>query len=258
MQNRGVIYCATGEAAYLESALISAMVLRQLNPALPITLVCDQPLLSLDQYGINLMPMMAIDHQNAFRSRNLKTCLAQLSPYQETLYLDADILPRQPLTQLWDYLDQGDMAMVRDRQPTIADCDHIADDEKRYTLGQLPSHTPQYNSGVMLWRKSNLTQSLFQQWQAEWQRFQKHDQLALVRAIDFTSMAIVPLPINYNVSPIDALNFPSGDEAYLLHCWGGQVMTGEYRRLAQHFYPEVVKTVQSILALRSQDSIVLI
>jgi hypothetical protein len=260
MQNRGVIYCATSQIDYLEAALISAIALRQVNPELPITLVCDHPLanfLSLHRYGIRLMPVALSEKQDAFRSRDLKTCLANISPYQETLYLDADILPVRSLMHIWDYLAQGDLAMVRDRQPTIADCDHIANSEKTYTLERLPSHTPQYNSGVMLWRNSSRTQALFKHWQREWQKFQQHDQLALVRAIDATQTDIVQLPINYNISPIDALNLVAKNEVYLLHCWGGQVLAGEYRRLAQQFHPEVVETVQTIMALLPQDRIVL-
>jgi hypothetical protein len=260
MQNRGVIYCATGPIVYLESALISAIALRQLNPELPITLVCEHPLahvLPLHQQGIRLMPVALDDQQTAFRSRDLKTHLGHISPYQETLYLDADILPIRPLTNIWDYLAQGDMAMVRDRQPTLADCDHIAIAEKAYTLSRLPSHTPQYNSGVMLWRHSSTSQALFNHWQREWQMFQQHDQLALVRAIDAVGMNIVQLPVNYNISPIDAVDLIAKHEANLLHCWGGQVAAGEYRRLAQRFYPDIVATVQMQMALLPQDQIVL-
>ena len=55
MTNRGVIYCATTHDRYLESALISAMALRQLDPALPVTIISDRPLLQqfpVSDYGI--------------------------------------------------------------------------------------------------------------------------------------------------------------------------------------------------------------
>jgi hypothetical protein len=259
--NRGVIYCATNHIAYFEAALISAIVLRSFHPELPITLVCDQPLvdrLPLYEYGIRLLPMPCNHQDRAFRSRDLKTYLANISPYNETLYLDSDILPIRPLNAIWDYLAQGDIAMVRDRQPTIADCDHIAHNEKAYTLSLLPGETPQYNSGVMLWRNSPLTQSLFKQWQQEWNKFQRHDQLALVRAIAQFQAGVVTLPINYNISPIDAPKLLAENEVYLLHCWGGQVMAGGYRQIAQQFYPEVVETVQAMIALLPQDHIAFI
>jgi hypothetical protein len=260
MAHRGVIYCATTHIAYFEAALISAIALRTLNPELPITLVCDHPLadlLPLYEYGIRLLPVTFSQHHEVFRSRDLKTCLANISPYNETLYLDSDILPLRPLNPIWDYLAQGDMAMVIDRQPTIADCDHIADAEKAYTLRLLPGDTPQYNSGVMLWRNSTVTQSLFKHWQQEWNKFQRHDQLALVRAIATSQPRIVTLPINYNISPIDAPKLLAENEVYLLHCWGGQVVAGEYRYRAQSIYPEIVATVQKMIALLPQDNLAL-
>ena len=258
MQNRGVIYCATSQIVYLESALISAIALRQLNPELPITLVCDQlltALLPLDKYGITLLPVALSPKSDTFRSRDLKTRLANISPYPETLYLDADILPIRPLTQIWDYLDKGDMAMVLDRQPTIEHCDHIASCEKTYTLNLLPPQTPQYNSGVMLWRQCEATQTLFTQWQQEWRRFQRHDQLALVRAIAKSQTPIVHLPRHYNLSPIDAeIDLPD-ESPYLLHCWGGQVTAGAYRQIAQRVYPEIVSKVQTLLSVMPQENL---
>jgi hypothetical protein len=260
MTHRGVIYCATNHIAYFEAALISAIVLRSFHPELPITLVCDQPLaelLLLHKYGIRLLPVTFSQKYETFRSRDLKTCLANISPYNETLYIDSDILPLRPLNPIWDYLAQGDIAMVADRQPTIADCDHIAHHEKAYTLSLLPGETPQYNSGVILWRNSPLTQSLFKQWQQEWNKFQRHDQLALVRAIAQVRPRVATLPINYNISPIDAPKLLAENEVYLLHCWGGQVMAGGYRQIAQQFYPEVVEAVQAMIALLPQDHIAL-
>jgi hypothetical protein len=260
MIHRGVIYCATNHLVYFEAALISAIVLRSFHPELPITLVCDQPLadlLPLYQYGIRLLPVTFNQKDDAFRSRDLKTCLANISPYNETLYLDSDILPMRPLNPIWDYLAQGDMAMAVDRQPTIADCDHIANVEKAYTLRLLPSDTPQYNIGVILWRNSTPTQALFKHWQQEWNKFQRHDQLALVRAIAQARPRVAILSINYNISPIDAPKLLAENEVYLLHCWGGQVMAGSYRHIAQQLYPEVVETVQTMMALLPQDHIVL-
>jgi hypothetical protein len=250
MQNRGVIYCAINQIAYLEAALISALTLRQFHPELPISIVCDHPLatlLPLWEYGIKVIPVVFDQHHDTFRSRDLKTCLANISPYNETLYLDADILPLQPLTPIWEYLAQGDMAMTLDRQPTIAQCDHIDSAEKTYTMRLLPEHTPQYNSGVMLWRNCAATQKLFKQWQHEWQKFQQHDQLALARAISTAQTPIVPLPTGYNISPIDAASCQSQQSVYLLHCWGGQVLEGGYRQIANRFYPTTVTTVQKLL-----------
>lgn len=252
MTSRGVVYCVTNRDAYLEAALISAIALRELEPELPITIISELPLLKflpLSKFNIcsrYLFPQEIICSSN-FASRCLKTRLISLSPYQETLFLDADILPRQPLGELWRYLSQTDLALAHDRLPTVGLCDHIASEEKAYTLKRVPSHFTQFNSGVMLWRNTVSTQKLFEQWYQEWLVFQKHDQLALVRALHVTQTVVTRLPKSYNVSPIDSVALiQEGQKVHLLHCWGGMVSSGEFRQMAQKYYPEVVETVDGL------------
>jgi hypothetical protein len=260
MTNRGVVYCATSQTVYLEAALISSIALRQLNPEIPITIFCDpaleesvQKLISfsalqdsLKIYGINLIKLSM--EGDAFLSRSVKTHLNELSPYQETLYIDSDMLPLKSISSVWNYLDQGDMAMVRDRLPTLAQCDHVAQVEIDYTLKLLPGDTPHFNSGLMVWRDNDATQSLFKRWQEEWLVFQKHDQLALVRAIATEKFVVSQMPVNYNTSPRDAtpVLLPK-NEVYLLHCWGGQVASGDYLTVALQFHPKVVAIVKALL-----------
>ncbi len=250
MIHRGAIYCATDHLIYLEAALISAIAFRQLNPMIPVTILCDRPLaaqIALPENGMTIIAINSAPGSN-FQSRQLKTQLASLSPYTETLYIDSDILPLKPIAPIWDYLAQSDMAMAHDRLPTIGECDHVALVEREYTLAALPASTTHYNSGVMLWRDTPAIQQLFQQWQQEWGQFQKQDQLAFVRALAQLPLPIAQLPVNYNTSPIDAapVLLPR-NEVYFLHCWGGQVASGEYRRIAQGFYPAIVEAVTELL-----------
>jgi len=247
MHSRGVVYCGATNSSYLEAALISAMALRQQEPEIPITLISDQPLLeSLPLQSHNITPkFLRVDElgTHAFSSRQIKTHLNTLSPYRETLFLDADILPLQPIHDLWNYLAFSDIAMVADRLPMVILCDHVALEEKNYTLQCLPGSTAQFNSGVILWRDTLAVQTLFQQWYKEWQKFKKHDQLALVRALHRTQVPVTELPKTYNVSPRDAESLPGKYDAHLLHCWGGMVASGKFCQFAQNFYPQVVEAV---------------
>ncbi len=255
---RGVVYAVTQSDVYLEAALMSALALRSLEPNLPISIISDHPRLSrlpLHHHQITPLCIEDLSAKGIFASRWLKTHLQHFSPYRETLFLDADILPLQPVAPLWDYLAEVDWAMALDRLPTVVLCDHISPEEKRYTLERVaalsadgfPIMTPQYNSGVMLWRESVATQSLFEQWYAEWQIFQKQDQLALVRAMQHQGLPVATLPKTYNISPLDATPLmQSGKTVHLLHCWGGQVLSGEFRRLVAQYYPSVI---QSLLQL---------
>ncbi len=253
MNRRGVIYCATSTVAYLEAALISAIALRQQEPTLPIMLISDQERLAdlnLDEYGITSRLLTSAElGADQFSSRSIKTRLSTLSPYEESLFLDADILPLRPIQDLWQFLEQGDVAMVPDRLPKVSLCDHVSPLEKSYTLRRLAGDATQFNSGVLLWKSTAASHALFDEWHQEWLTFQAQDQLALVRALHTTRLTVTSLPTPYNTSPIDAAPLlAAGEPVYLLHCWGGMVTSGEYRQLAQKYYPEVVKTVNTFLA----------
>jgi Glycosyl transferase family 8 len=252
MTRRGVIYCATAHIAYLEAALISALALRQQEPQVPITILSDQlwlKTLHLEQYGITPRLLTAAEAGlGPFSSRHIKTQLNTLTAYEESLFLDADILPLRSIADLWQALDHSDVAMVPDRLPRVSLCDHISSEEKEYTLARLAGDAVQFNSGVLLWRDTAASQSLFHQWHREWLTFQKQDQLALVRALHTTGMAVTPLPKTYNTSPIDAAPWlAAGQPVHLLHCWGGMVASGEYRQFAQSYHPQVVVTVTKLL-----------
>lgn len=281
MKDRGVIYCATTTTAYLEAALISAIALRQLEPTLPITLISEQPLLNrlpLDAYQIT--PRFLERHEirvGPYASRFVKTRLQRLTPYRESLFLDADILPLQPIAGLWEFLSQDDLAMALDRLPLVGLCDHVDVEEKKYTLRTLSRDLSHFNSGVILWRGTPKTQLLFQAWHEEWKKFQKQDQMALARAIHQTQISVTKLPRRYNISPIDSglysldglddwpknqpllldnqsnsislssFVFEGRGDVHLLHCWGGTIASGKFTEIAKYFYPNIVEVVRDIL-----------
>lgn len=280
MKDRGVIYCATTTTAYLEAALISAIALRQLEPTLPITLISEQPLLKrlpLDAYQIT--PRFLERHEirmGSYASRFIKTRLHRLTPYHESLFLDADIIPLKPIAGLWEFLAQDDLAMALDRLPLVSLCDHVDVEEKKYTLRTVSRDLSHFNSGVLLWRDTPQIQLLFQQWYEEWKKFQKQDQLALARTIYQTQISLTKLPRSYNISPIDSGLYPQDDldewlksqsssdsqsdsgfplsfpfkcreEVHLLHCWGGMIASGKFVEIAKRFYPNIVEMVADIM-----------
>jgi len=253
MISQGVVYCLTDSEAYLEAVLISSLTLRSFEPDLPIAIISNLARiesLDLKPYNISSRYLTAqeLPVNNTFVSRYLKTHLIELSPFTETLFLDADILPCAAINDLWYYLKTAMIAMVKDRLPLVEMCDHISPEEKSYTLEQIPPHSIQYNSGVMLWRNNRSMQELFAQWQSEWNIYQKQDQLALVRALHHCHISVAEIPQFYNVSPIDSIELiEAGQKIQLLHCWGGMVASGEFRDIAQSRYPQIVEQVDFLL-----------
>lgn len=253
MVDRGVVYLAVNHPSYLEAALISAIALRDHEATLPITIFSNVPELDdlcLDRYDIDRRWLdLPASTPSLGLSRRLKTQLNTHSPYGETLFLDADILPMVGLADLWAYLDRGDMAMAADRMAEIGQCDHVAPEEIAFTLAQLAPETRHFNSGVVLWRRTAATDDLFTAWQHEWQRFGQQDQLALARAIHTTQTPVVQLPYRYNISPRDAEPLiKRGEAIHLLHCWGGKVASGRFKKLARRYCPQAVGAVDEIWA----------
>jgi len=253
MADRGVVYLAVQQFGYLEAALISALALRAFHPHLPITVVSDLSALAelpLDRHGLEAHLLQPVPvGTDLSLSRAVKTRIYNFSSHRDTLYLDADMLPVQPLTSLWSILEQGDVALVPDRLPEIGLCDHIAPEEVAYTLERLAPSTRQFNSGLILWRRSAASTALFEAWHREWRRFGRHDQLALARAIAASHTSVLELPRRYNLSPRDAEPLlKQGEPANLLHCWGGKVTSGRFRRLARRFCPQALETAEQLLA----------
>ncbi len=232
---------------------MSAVALRAQDAHIPILVISNLPGLNhlpLERYAITPRCLgQPTSTPSLGLSRWLKTQINTYSPYDETLFLDADILPLVNLSSLWPYLDQGNVAMATDRMAEIGLCDHVTQAEVEFTLEQLSPQTTHFNSGVLLWRRTVTTEALFTQWHCEWQRFGQQDQLALARAIDRTQTRVVPLPQSYNLSPRDAEPLiKKGETIHMLHCWGGKVASGRYKKLARRFCPEAVNAVDEIFA----------
>lgn len=197
--------------SYLELAVLSAFALHQVSPDIEIVILsnldCPQLLSQLAKINIFIKSIVVPEDERLERamvSRWLKISLNNLNLFDETLYLDSDVLPVKPIDEIWSFLELGDILISPDRFPQVSECKHISPEEIDYTLKICPPDSIQYNGGVLLWKKSPQTQTLFDTWQTEWRIFKQQDQLALCRAIQTTKTEIVHLPRQYNY-PLDLL-----------------------------------------------------
>lgn len=254
METFGVVYCATNNPLYLKAAITSAIALHKLNRDIPITIFFDdrlKPGLFLTQqlryYKINLVRIALLGGE--YRSREAKTNLGLITPYENTLYLDADIFPVNPVPEIWNFLGENDIAMVRDLNPTLAECDHVAPSEIAFTLTRegITPNSIQYNTGVMLWRKNAATDLFFEQWNKEWLIFQKHDQVAQIRAIAKTGISITKMPVEYNTPPPFGLKNLEHEGTKFVHHWGGQINSGNFFTIVKSRNPEISWLVNELL-----------
>ena len=188
MMHSGFLYVISGAEGFFREAYASVTSLRRHNPGAHATLVCDAlpaslPQLSSSFDGVVAQPIdptmaRSIGHKVPGLTYKVRNMYAR-SPYERTCFLDSDTYVLADVQPLFDLLDHFDMAMAlapADITPT------------RVNGRDLIGCTP-YNSGVILFRKSELTERLFDRWR-HWQEralddpeFTGADQETLMRAL---------------------------------------------------------------------------
>jgi hypothetical protein len=194
--SRGIIYIVTGKK-FVDEALQSAASVKQCMPDIPITLFADVPLSSsiFDQ----VVPIANPTHGPEDKILNIGR-----SPYHETLYLDSDTYMALDCREVFPLLGKFDLAAVH------------APYRAQYQVDEVPECFPELNAGVILFRKSEQTESLFESWLqiyrddrlrsvkwlfpggAQLYRRANPNQPSFRRAIYESDLRIAPLPPEYN------------------------------------------------------------
>ena len=117
--------------------------------------------------------------------RLVKLNMDTLSPYESTLYLDADTRVRGDLSAGFGVLADGwEMAIApspRQHGDALGNCSERDRDATWETYGTRWLLALQ--GGVMFWRRCEAMSRLFAAWREEWARFRQMDQAALLRAL---------------------------------------------------------------------------
>lgn len=144
----GVVYVATG-ARYRRECAFSARSLKRHNPDLPITVFADAP-----PGGPRLFDEVVLLADAGKHSRQVKVQCLERSPYERTLFLDADTQVLAPIRDVFDWLDEHDLAVARG--PHV-DWSHVPP----RLLAVEGSH---YNTGVIAYRRSPAFLRFWRQW----------------------------------------------------------------------------------------------
>jgi hypothetical protein len=142
----GAIYILTQNERYVDLALQSIASLKRAMPDLPVTVFSEFPVVSpLIERVIPVEPTC-----DGFYD---KTKLMQQSPYDRTIFVDADIFVLEPFTELFSLLD-------------------------RYPRSDVPSSFPEFNTGILLFRRSPQMDRVLKEWEALYAQFlhEKPDQ----------------------------------------------------------------------------------
>lgn len=167
---RGIIYVAYGDKAHAEAKASIAC----LQSDLPVAVVSDKPLAGVQHIEWDTP---------GYGARWAKLHIDKLSPWEKTLYLDADTRPKADVAVGFDILGDGwDLVVTPSANQEKDWLWHITEKERGATEEEVGRRL-QLQMGVFWFRKSDAMQQLFECWRQEWKRWAGEDQGAFLRAL---------------------------------------------------------------------------
>jgi len=202
-QSIGIVYMSFGERA-ARGVKESAMSLRRIGLNIPICAIGTTP---VDGYpfiewrGEN--PFDISQRKNfQFRAGRVKPRLYGLTPFERTLYIDADTEFMDDILPGFECLDDFDIAVARENltigqlyNKSLAGWE-INIKERDATMKELGEGPNVYflNSGVLFFRKSHAVETAMCRWHEAWMEWQQWDeQLAFMRGFHRTPEARVKI-----------------------------------------------------------------
>lgn len=195
----GIAYIAFGKKAQREAEK-SILSIRDVGVNLPVISVGDIGVSGTLFRSWKLSTPFCGDGKFSFRAGEVKPFLCKLSPFQNTLYLDADTTIKKDFTAGFDYLRGNDICVSYHVNPAgetwyvdevfgdpklSPKISHSSVKERELTQGMIGNkRMPFVNTGVIFFRASNITEVFFQTWYREWMIFRDWDeQMAFHRAM---------------------------------------------------------------------------
>jgi len=194
---KGILYIATGKK-YVNACIRSAQSVKRYCKGLLIHVFTDEVVTDkncFDSVGFIVNP-----------HRRSKVDYIGQSPFQKTLYLDADTQVCADITELFDLLDRFDMALA-----------HV---NKRISGTRIvwrrciPYCFPGFNGGVILFKKIGPVNELFEDWKKGFHEAGfKKDQVVLRELLWMSNLRVATLPPEYNILNKKYLRIWSAKEA---------------------------------------------
>lgn len=166
------MYIATGHK-FVEEACRSAASVAACMPDIPISLFTDTAV-----QARRFDRVLGID--NATHSFEDKVKNLKRTPYHETLFLDSDTHMVEDSRELFSLLEKFDIAAVHSCCRT------------QYRVSGVPDSFPEFNTGVLVFRKSEQMDSLFDRWEQIYAEDQNRDIEWLVPGIDQWHLKSLP------------------------------------------------------------------
>jgi len=185
-QSCGFVYVATGPK-YVAEACASAATLRTAMPSAQIALITD---FSPGPEAARLFSHVTL-RPDAER-RPIDKLLAWYAPFDRCVFLDTDTLIAGDITDLFDLLDSFDLAATVETLRGL-----------HYTLPDVPASFSEYNTGVVVFRRTPEVAAFFKTWREDYDRLHAShgfvsDQPAFRWAAFRSQIRIAPVPSEYH------------------------------------------------------------
>ena len=148
---RGIIYLASGGKSYLGELLTSFHSLRRFEPEIPVT-VFSRFTVPRGLKNCTALPITSSEHPLKLKVLTLKE-----SSYEETLFLDTDTTVLGPIAPIFDQLADHDFAAANSHEANWSVQPY------RFLAMVKPRD---YNTGVLLYRKTEPMQRFLAEWEA--------------------------------------------------------------------------------------------
>jgi lipopolysaccharide biosynthesis glycosyltransferase len=143
--------------------------------------------------------------------RLAKISLLDLSPYDDTLYIDADTVVYGDIGFGFRVLNDGYDIAIAPSKNQGQDClIHSSPEDRELTCKSLGFIPLQLQAGVIFVRRNESTKRLFSVWRDEWRKLQDKDQGALLRAMRIAPVKLFLLSSAYNGGELIEHNHSGG------------------------------------------------
>jgi hypothetical protein len=187
----GVLYIASGES-YVRAARRSAASVRKHCSTLAAHLFCDRQAYARLGFDRDPSPFTSAALIESPHRRSKLDYLPQ-TPFERTLYLDSDTLVNADIRGIFELLDRFDVALAHAHRRN--DRPHL--DGWRI---ELPAAFPQYNGGVVLYRRSAEVMRFLEDWRASFYAAgYLQDQRTMRELLWLSNLRLATLPPEYNV-----------------------------------------------------------
>jgi len=226
--SKGIVYVAFGERS-------ASAVARSYDSILK---YCDLPALVVGDHYVQGIPHRCWAGESPwtmneplgqrFYAGRVKPFLYDYSPFDRTLYLDADTEAYGSVLPGFDCLDNYDVCIADDPRTLESTFrkskpgpkwDWIRE-QRDFTHNYLGNATnPQINTGVIFFVKNDQTKLFFRNWYEEWLRFPRWDEQMAFMRVEHNlrcSVAVCHLNTRWNT------NNPELPDKIIYHMWGQQ------------------------------------